>query len=158
MEIERKFLVNEENLNQIMNMKIKSEEILQAYLEIGKIEKRVRKRGNSYFYTVKTIEKSDLFRGEEEKKITKKEFDELMVLRIGNSVSKRRYEIPIQNDLIAELDIYNEALEGLRIVEVEFPNIEMAKNFIAPEWFGEEVTYNKAFRNQSLALNGNPLS
>lgn len=62
--------------------------------------------------------------------------------------------IPIENDLIAELDIYSNQLEGLSTVEVEFPSLEVATNFQAPEWFGIDITSNKSYKNKNLAKIG----
>ncbi len=153
-EIERKFLVKKDGFNgEFSNFKKK--EILQAYLEVGKTERRVRKKGNKYFHTLKSGE--GLERKEIEDEISKEDFEYLIESKIGKVISKSRYEIPLQEGLIAELDVYYGELEGLSTVEVEFPNIEEAKKFVAPVWFGQEVTYDKAFKNQSLAIKGNPL-
>jgi CYTH domain-containing protein len=39
-----------------------------------------------------------------------------------------------------ELKIYGGKFEGLARAEVEFNNIEEGKNFLKPEWFGDEIT------------------
>jgi CYTH domain-containing protein len=44
------------------------------------------------------------------------------------------------------------------VAEVEFSSIEAAESFIPPEWFREEITHDKSFKNQSLARYGNPWS
>ena len=40
-----------------------------------------------------------------------------------------------------ELDVFEGLFEGIVVAEVEFPSIEEAESFAAPEWFGEDVTY-----------------
>ena len=62
--------------------------------------------------------------------------------------------IPIENDLIDELDIYSNQLEGLSTVEVEFPNLEVATNFQATEWFWIDITSDKFYKNKNLAKIG----
>ena len=69
----------------------------------------------------------------------------------GNIIKKLRYFIPLENNLIAELDIYQDQLEGLMVVEVEFPSINHARNFMVPNWFGTELTENKKYKNKNLA-------
>ena len=43
-------------------------------------------------------------------------------------------------------------LSGLIVAEVEFDDPWGATAFIAPYWFGREVTDDPAYRNQRLAL------
>jgi hypothetical protein len=38
----------------------------------------------------------------------------------GRRIVKERFSIPLENDLTADLDVYGERLDGLRVVEVEF--------------------------------------
>ena len=67
-------------------------------------------------------------------------------------ITKKRYLIPLEGtDLTAELDIFEGSLAPLVIVEVEFPDDESSDSFVKPEWFGEEVTHDPAYRNASLA-------
>ena len=76
--------------------------------------------------------------------------------KIGTQIKKSRYKIPAENDLVYELDIYHDNLDGLMVVEVEFANEELANNFVKPNWFGREVTDNKDYKNASLAKKGMP--
>ena len=50
------------------------------------------------------------------------------------------------------IHIYKGKLNGLVLVEVEFPNISESKKFIPPYWFGREVTNDIRFRGKSLAF------
>ncbi len=156
MEIERKFLVNEKIIPEIIKG-AKLEEIEQAYIQVGETEKRIRKNNQDYFFTVK---KGDgLSREEKTTTMAQNEYDYFMnKLVIGNVILKNRYKINLKNELIAELDIFEGDLKGLLIVEVEFESEEHAKNFVPPQWFGKEVTNSHEFKNQSLAMEGNPLN
>ena len=40
----------------------------------------------------------------------------------------------------------------LIMAEVEFGSREAAEAFVPPEWFDEEVTYNKEYHNSYMAL------
>ncbi|MEK7498570.1 MAG: adenylate cyclase, partial [Patescibacteria group bacterium] len=73
----------------------------------------------------------------------------------GRRLEKTRYMIP-HKDTTLELDIYGGSLEGLIVVEVEFPSEELSEKFDVPVWFGEETTDDKRYKNQSLALHGDP--
>ncbi len=42
------------------------------------------------------------------------------------------------------------------LVEVEFGSIDESRRFRPPAWFGEEVTDNKRYKNNALALHGRP--
>lgn len=68
----------------------------------------------------------------------------------GNLIVKKRYIIPLFDDLKAELDIFEGCLEGLVVVEVEFPNEEEVETFVAPDWFGTDVTLDKRYANKNL--------
>lgn len=73
-------------------------------------------------------------RNEIEFEINQEQFQFLLSKILINThlIEKDRYLIPIENNLIAELDIYYNELDDLATVEVEFPNLDMAINFEAP--------------------------
>lgn len=152
-EIERKFLVTAlpENLAWFRH-----EQIRQGYLVIGAdgSEARLRDRAGAYTMTVKS--KGDLARDEWECSISKQQFDTWWPATNGKRIEKTRYSIPYSSALI-ELDVYEGDLTGLVSAEVEFLDKAEASHFIAPDWFGLEVTADKAFKNQSLAVNGLPM-
>lgn len=151
-EIERKFLVSSvpDNLQDYEHMTIH-----QGYLVIGAdgSEARIRNSDGIFTMTVKT--KGELCRGEWEVKIDIEQFNELWPSTVGKRVEKTRYKIPYKDSVI-ELDIYEGDLSGLISAEVEFPNEDKANTFNAPEWFIADVTNDKAFKNQKLALYGLP--
>ena len=151
-EIERKFLVTKlpKNLEQYPY-----EDIIQGYLAITEdgTEVRLRQKGNKYFQTVKIDKGKTIF--ESEMEITKKQFSLFWEATKGKRVEKTRYEIPYENKII-ELDVYHGDLDGLLSAEIEFFNEEESNNFKIPEWLGEEVSDDKRYKNQNLALHGIP--
>lgn len=40
------------------------------------------------------------------------------------------------------------------MAEIEFPSEQEANMFLPLSWFGKEVTYDEAYKNQSLAVRG----
>ena len=151
-EIERKFLIHElpENLNCFP-----CEEIIQGYITISEdgTETCLRKKGDKYYKTTKSG--LGKIRTENETGITEEEFNALWSDTEGKRLEKIRYEIPYEDNII-ELDIYCGNLEGLVTAEVEFSTEKESDNFVLPFWFGEEVTENKAYKNQKLVSEGIP--
>lgn len=132
--------------------------ILQYYIykdSFSAIRKRsilnVKSKEQKYIYTVKT--KGDLTTDtsiyEIETEITKEQYDGIKD-NLHHLVEKYRINIPIDNGLIAELDIYYGTLDGLLTVEVEFPNESNMADFIKPNWFGNELS-KKQFSNAKLS-------
>ena len=151
-EIEKKFLLKEmpEDLKQYPN-----NEIYQGYIVItdDDIEVRVRKKGRKYSQTIK--KGWGLERSETEIELDEKQFEILWPLTEGKRVEKTRYEIGY-GDKIIELDIYRGKLEGLITAEIEFKSVDESKEFITPDWFGEEITNDERYKNKNLASVGIP--
>ena len=145
MEIERKFLVNNP-------MKGYSQypcrEIEQGYLSSDP-EIRIRKEDNTYILTIKS--KGSLVREEYNYQISKETYSHLLQKVDGNILTKKRFLIPLENNLIAELDIFEGNLNCLMTVEVEFKSEEDARRFIPPNWFGKDVTYSSNYKNYNLS-------
>jgi CYTH domain-containing protein len=160
LEIERKYLVNEQELSKAVILEdVLSYDIQQAYLSTGDTEIRVRRAekgpaGYECYMTIKS--KGDLVREEIEFDIPYSRYRQIIDAKVykGNIIDKRRYKIYLGFGLIAELDIFKGLLDGLMVVEVEFPPGEQAKHFVAPAWFGEEITYNAAYKNKNLIMRG----
>lgn len=153
-EIERKFVIDQLPDDFDFN-KYSNKEITQGYLEINPdgSEKRLRQKKDKYFLTEKSG--SGKTRIENEKEISKEEFENLWPDTEGKRVEKTRYEIPHDEGII-ELDIYKGQLAGLISAEMEFKSEDESNKFTAPIWFGKEVTEDKRFKNQNLALKGIP--
>jgi adenylate cyclase len=151
-EIERKFLVEE--LPGWLE-KCERAEIEQGYLAIeADAEVRLRRAGEELTLTVKRGEGED--RGEYEVALAPEQMDSLWEACAGRRLRKRRYLVPLDDDLRAEVDVYAGALQGLRVAEVEFPSAERAAAFRPPAWFGRELTGVRRFANQALAVEGMP--
>lgn len=149
-EIERKFLIPQ--LPQIPYAT--SSKINQGYLAIGEdSEARVRQNNDTYTLTVKTA--GELIRGEFETALDEDQFSALWPSTEGKRIEKTRLSIPYLEHMI-ELDVYGSRLSGLLVAEIEFGSEIAAHRFIAPSWFGRDITTNRAYKNQQLALHGTP--
>lgn len=151
-EIERKFIIDTipEDLDKYPNKEIK-----QGYVSISEdgTEVRLRKKGNKFFQTIKSG--GGKTRTESEIEITEDQFKTLWPTTEGKRVEKTRYEIPHQEGKI-ELDVYHGDLDGFISAEMEFESEEASNKFEPPKWLGKEVTEDKKYKNQSLAIHGLP--
>lgn len=144
MEIERKFLLDYLPVN---IDKFEKSEIKQTYISYEP-ELRVREKDNKFFITKKIG--TGMIRKEYEFEINR-EFYNFLINGIDNTIYKTRYFIPLSSKTTAEVDVYHNKLDGLKIVEVEFETEEEANNFEIPNWFGKEVTNDKNYKNASLS-------
>src|SRR3954452_12508390 len=151
MEIERKFL-----LEAVPEGLPPGARIEQGYLAIDPqgAEVRVRRKADKTLMTVKTG--IGLMRGEEEWPLERERFDRLWALTDGRRVVKTRHEVPLGQDLIAEVDVFEGHLDGLVTAEVEFPDEATARASAAPAWLGRDVTDDPRYGNRVLAVAGIP--
>ena len=143
MEIEKKFLVDKDNMPSLTtNVRIE-----QHYLNSinDKWLIRLRQWDNDYFMELKTV--GDVSREELKFKITKEEYLEGIKHSI-KKLRKTRY-LFFEKDLSYEIDIYDDY--EFITVEVEFESEEEADKFVAPIWFKEDVTQDYKYRNNNLA-------
>lgn len=150
MEIERKFLTKNIPFD-ITAYPYK--QISQAYISFSPTI-RIRQSDENYILTVKG--KGHLAREEFELPLTKADYDKLFEKTEGTPVVKKRYLVPVEGGYTAEVDLYEGELTGLMTTEVEFSSMEAAESFAAPDWFGEDVSEEKAYKNTSLSLYGMP--
>lgn len=150
MEIERKFLTKNIPFD-ITAYPYK--QISQAYISFSPTI-RIRRSDDAYILTVKG--KGHLAREEFELPLTKEAYDRLFEKTEGTPVVKKRYLVPVEGGYTAEVDLYEGELTGLMTTEVEFPSMEAAESFAAPDWFGKDVSEEKAYKNTSLSLYGMP--
>jgi CYTH domain-containing protein/CHAD domain-containing protein len=149
-EIERKFLVTE-----MPRAESGSTAIEQGYLALDEdTEVRLRRAGDELFLTAKGGHGE--VREEVEVPIDPKSFEALWPLTAGRRIRKMRHYMPLAHDLRAEVDVYEEGLDGLRTAEVEFDSPEAARAFTPPPWFGRELTGDRRYANQTLATEGLP--
>lgn len=97
-----------------------------------------------------------LARTEVEVPIELADADDLLAHSEGRMIDKVRHVVPLPDGLVAEVDVYAAALDGLCTVEVEFAGVGAADEFVAPHWFGRDVTGDPAWSNAALALHGRP--
>ena len=145
MEIERKFIPLDlpKDLNQLKHHKIE-----QAYLNTSPVV-RIRKQDDSYYLTYKGG--GMMAREEYNLPLNEKSYYHLLEKADGNIITKTRFLIPLENNLTAELDIFEGKFAGMVLIEVEFESIEQAKNFIPPKWFGADVTNDRRYHNSYLS-------
>ena len=148
MEIERNYLVRKlpENLEQYNKKKI-----AQGYLCTEPVV-RIRRSNDDYYMTYKGD--GLMVREEYNLPLTQEAYEHLRPKIDGLLIAKTRYLIPLDNKLTAELDVFEEDLNGLVIVEVEFNTVEEANAFHAPDWFGEDVTNSGKYHNSYLSQHG----
>lgn len=147
-EIERKFLLNLNDLPKEYEQ-VFPYRICQTYLQTDETEIRIRSVLDnastylSFFLTIKAGEGRT--RKEKEFLILESTYKAMFK---GIPISKNRIGIKHGN-YILEVDMYDN-LNDLVVIEVEFPSEAAADEFVVPEWFGKEVTDNKAYKNKNL--------
>ena len=158
MEIERKFTVETmpENLEQYS-----CHEIEQAYLCTSPVI-RIRKQDDDYYLTYKGS--GLMIREEYNLPLTREAYEHLKEKADGKIITKKRYLIPLPNpdfsttvphstledlNLTIELDLFTSP-SNLVLAEVEFPSEQLAKSFLMPEWFLEDVTGDSRYQNCNM--------
>lgn len=149
MEIERKYLINKIPFPlESFDVRI----IEQGYLCTSPVV-RIRRDNDKYELTYKSG--GLMKRREETMPLTKEAYEHLVSKIDGRLIQKKRYMIPLSTaniELTIELDIFEGELAPLILAEVEFPDEDTAKTFIAPEWFGVDVTFSGKYHNSYLSL------
>jgi CYTH domain-containing protein len=149
MEIERKFL-----LRALPPLPGAAEgvSIEQGYLaaEADGRQVRLRKKGAALFLAAKRPQ-GGFSRDEAEIELSPAQFGLLWPLTAGRRLAKRRFEIPLEGGVTAEVDVYEGSHRGLVVAEVEFTTEEEARAFNPPEWFAEEISDRPEYSNRNLA-------
>jgi CYTH domain-containing protein len=151
-EIERKLLVDElpGDLDAWSAKRLE-----QGYLAItDEAEIRIRRAGDDAWLTVKSS--PGLSRVEEELALATDAFARLWPLTEGRRLVKVRHTRGDAPGEVFELDVYEGPLAGLATLEVEFASEDAARAWTPPPWAGREVTGDKAYANQTLAVHGAP--
>ena len=166
MEIEKKFLLKEDNqvyankkfFKNLTLLKLQiflsGKRIVQSYLPLSSLKKlktkpnfkpdeiRLRKYGKKYFLTIKS--KGHMKRNEFEKEISKKSYNELIVLE--NMSLKKIRSLKKINGFNVEIDYYKKI--SLMTCEVEVENRDELDKI--PN-LGKEISGNKKYKNKNLA-------
>lgn len=158
MEIERKFTLKKlpDDLESYPCHTIE-----QAYLCTSPVV-RVRKEDDNYYMTYKG--KGLMAREEYNLPLNESAYQHLLAKADGNIISKKRYVIPLESprfksdylplimpQLVIELDVFAAPFAPLIMAEVEFPDVDMANAFIAPDWFDQDVTNDPAYHNSNMS-------
>ena len=145
MEIERKYLIKTlpEKLDTYPH-----DDISQAYISTDPVI-RIRKKNQNHILTLKS--QGLLAREEVEMPISKESFLHLLNKKDGINIEKTRYKIPESHGYLIELDVFHGVYEGFIMAEIEFPDMESANSYEAPEWFGKDVTLDSRFHNSNLS-------
>lgn len=146
MEIERKFTISKlpEDLETYPYHYIE-----QGYLSTGPVV-RIRRQDDTYYLTYKGT--GMMVRTEYNLPLTRESYEHMKPKADGIIITKKRYNIPFDRHII-ELDVFEGALAGLIIAEVEFATTEEAEQFCPPDWFEKDVTFCKKYHNSYLAMN-----
>lgn len=172
-EIERKYLIDNEQLSPLLNQSTESYRIRQGYLAsmangIVRIRELVpltttdaELKEPSYILTIKlSTTNGEAGVIEVEKALTSKEF-EAMWPHAEQAISKIRHGIPLVfegKQLTIELDCFQEKLAGLTMAEVECPDEDTynALSAAAFEWNRQDVTGDPRYYNFALGSQGKP--
>ena len=148
MEIERKYLIKEIPFSlESFTVRI----IEQGYLCTAPVV-RIRRDNDKYELTYKSG--GLMMRREENLPLNKEAYEHLVSKVDGRLIQKKRYMIPldgINTGLTVELDVFEGDLAPLILAEVEFKDENTANNFVAPDWFGEDVTFCGLYHNSYLS-------
>lgn len=172
-EIERKWMLASAGAVPSFVYDHPSHEIVQGYLCIDPVV-RVRRDADEYYLTYKG--RGAVEREEYNLPLTGEACERLLAKCDGIIIRKTRYYVPLDEcaeasgrnaasaesrstagrdaAYMAEVDIFSGYYEGRVYVEVEFETAEAAAAFVAPAWFGEEVTGLPGFSNAALAFGG----
>lgn len=149
-EIERKFLVNKDNMPDLL--KYSYIEIKQGYLSQPNDNLSVRVRSfDDEKYSLDMKDGKGLVRDELTLYITKEQFEETFPICGERIIVKKRYFVPSKknNDKILEVDVYRDF--DFITCEYEGENEEDVENLIWEDWFKEELTNKPEYSNRSLA-------
>ncbi len=121
---------------------------LSDLIEGANITPRVRLVGDAAFVTVKGPQ-VDYSRAEWEFEVMVDDVRDLVTSFRFPHVMKTRYEVPSEEGLCWEIDVFEGDNHGLVMAELEVPSADFV--FVRPEWLGADVTSDDRFGNGSLA-------
>ena len=152
LEIERKFLVENGGWRAAVE---ESRHIVQAYVALdGDVSLRVRITDRERARLTVKYGQNSMTRDEFEYPIPLDDARK-MVAMSSRLVEKTRHIISFEG-FVWEVDVYEGALAGLVIAEVEMQS--ETDDPAMPRWLGREVTGDKAWSNATLAVKGLPES
>ena len=142
-EFELTYLIK--NFPSAFNDAHETKEILDIYIPASAEHAflRIRKRGDVFEITKKVLANGTDSSHQIENTIplTQEEFDDLAQTE-GKRVRKIRHYYE-ENGIMYEIDVFQDKLEGLVLVDVEFNSNAAKDKFIKPDWFLADVTQDK---------------
>lgn len=155
LEIERKYLLEIDAQQLIADQVIvaqSEQRIEQTYIAMDEDQElRVRRiqdvHTGEYSYTHTFKNGVGLAREEVEYEITQTIYEQVFHAFGFVPLTKNRITAT-WNDLTVEIDIYDQV--HFVVVEVEFDSMQEADEFQPPEWFGEEISFNKKYSNKAV--------
>lgn len=163
-EIEQKAVIQQRfkfsSYPNIKRLPSEKKRIEQAYLSVsGNKEDRIRKEGDNLFIRTTKFGTGATWKVFQ-RKISKEEYNDLLKNRIGEIIIKEREylkENPDGTKII--IDRFKGEMMGLIIAKIDFDSMEVAEDFVLPDYLQigvKEITEDKRYSNQSLALKGLP--
>ncbi|OLP46576.1 CYTH domain-containing protein [Rhizobium oryziradicis] len=146
-EIERKFLVRSDVWRKHVSQ---SSRLVQGYI-LSETDRSVRvriKNDRSATLTIK-IGHVGLTRDEFEYDISMQDAQEMIEKALGRVIEKTRYNVEY-GGYLWEVDVFEGAHAGLIVAEVELE--DASDDPALPPWIGKEVTGDKRYSNQWLAM------
>ena len=153
MEIERKWLIHPSDIPYDLNT-LKCIHIRQAYVSFSPVV-RIRQI-NGGEKNILTVKRQTIYQGLANEEAEYEADAELAAFLF--SCAAGRYLNLLPSGLTEEIDLFTGELEGLAYLEIEFPDIELAKSYPSPAWAAADVTDDLRYKNSSLARFGIPES
>ncbi len=148
-EIERKFLVNNEDIQEVLNIS-ESKYCAQTYLSKDEYKiVRVRILDEKGFLTIKS-KVTGISRDEFEYEIPFEEAQQMIRLFGKSVIEKTRYLYPI-GEHTWEIDVFDGQNKGLIVAEIELDSENEV--FKKPAWLTKEVTGDPKYYNSNLQSN-----
>lgn len=152
-EIERKFLLRDASSGPAVTADLPGTKLVQGYfsrIDGWSVRLRIATRDEvaQAWLTLKTSRQGSV--RQEIERVVEPGFARRLLGpdKAERLIAKIRYRLP-QGDVTWEIDRFLGRHEGLWLAEVELPHPDHP--FHRPDWLGEEVTENPAYRNETLA-------
>lgn len=145
-EIERKFLVSGTGWQAAAERNVSIRQCYLARTDSAAVRIRIVDDAKAYL-TIKSAVAGST-RDEFEYEIPVEDARQLVTLRTGLLLEKRRYYVPL-GEALWEVDVFGGAHQGLVIAEIELSSADVPVE--QPNWLGEEVTGVHRYYNAYLA-------
>ncbi len=133
------------------------QELPEANLaHIAEARIRFSQQQDTTVYTLTVKSSGGEVRDEFETEISQEQFEELLQFGSEGETNKERFECPISENLIAEVDVYSGRLEGLVTAEIEYDRDEISQSEVEMLFAnllgrGEVISEYQCFKNKNLA-------